>query len=181
MWIALFKRYWQVTIFKDTPANTPYSLLLLGVTAVLYYLMIILQWSIAADNKDITLTGSLFAGIALLLSYVIYTGVLLLVSHRAARFVQSLTCILAGHAIVHVLAFPLLLMTPLFLEAAANQSLGLLIGVIYLAFTLVLTVWQFMVTVHIFKHTLNVNYLAALFASLGLLASNVLIVSLWSG
>ncbi len=38
MWVALNKRYWQVSVFKETPANTPYSPLLLGTIAFCFYI-----------------------------------------------------------------------------------------------------------------------------------------------
>lgn len=180
MWMALLKRYWQVTLFKETPANTPYSLFLLSIISTLFYLIIILQWALAAGDKEFTLTASLFiSALALLLSYVIYTGFLLLIFHQSSRFVQSLSCILAGHTIVHVWAFPLLLITPGLVAMSVTPSLGIVIGTIYLIITLVLTIWQFMVTVHVYKHALDINYFSALLASLGLLACNILMVSLW--
>ncbi len=93
------------------------------------------------------------------------------------RFVQTLTCVLAGHMIVHLFAFPLLAITPWLAGMQIAQPLALLIGVLYLILTLVLTVWQFMITVHIYKHALGIEYFPAVLASLGLLAANILVVS----
>ena len=179
MWAVLIKRYWQVSIFKETPANTPYSWLLLGLTALFFYLLIVLQWMIADVEQLFILSTSLLAGGTLLASYGLYTGALLLAFRVSGRFVQTLTCLLAGHTIVHLFAFPLLLVTPWLAETTIIQPLALLVGVIYLILTLMLTVWQFMVTVHIYKHALAINYLPAVLASFGLLASNILIVSFW--
>jgi len=36
-----------------------------------------------------------------------------------------------------------------------------------------------MVTVHIYKHALSIDYFPAVLASIGLLAFNILIVSFW--
>ena len=41
MWIFILKQYWRVTVFKETPANTPYSVLASGVAALIYFLIII--------------------------------------------------------------------------------------------------------------------------------------------
>lgn len=179
MWVALIKRYWQVSIFKETPANTPYSILLLGMIAVIFFLLIELQWIIADVDQVFSLNISLLAAIALLASYAIYTIALLLAFKKKARIVQTLGCILAGHTVVHLFAFPLLLVTPWLVGTTMYEPLALLVGVLYLILTLILTLWQFMVTVHIYKHALEVDYLPAVLASFGLLASNILIVSFW--
>lgn len=179
MWAALIKRYWDVCVFKETPANTPHSLFLLGIMAFFFLLLLVAQWMIADVEGIFTLGLSVLAGGALLVSYGLYTCALLMAYHLPHRIVQTLTCLLAGHAIVHLLAFPLLLATPWIAESTLVQSLALLVGVIYLVLTLILTIWQFMVTVHIYKHALGVDYFSAVLASFGLLACNILMVSFW--
>lgn len=179
MWIALIKRYWHVSIFKETPANTPYSLLLLGAIALFFFLLVVMQWMIADIEEIFTFNTSLLAAGALLASYGAYTFALLLLFRMSSRTVQTLTCLLAGHAIVHLFAFPLLLVAPWFAEAKIVQPLALLVAVVYLILTFVLTIWQFMITVHIYKHALGIDYFPAVLASFGLIACNILIVSFW--
>ena len=55
----------------------------------------------------------------------------------------------------------------------------LFFGILYLILTLVLTVWKFLITAHIYKHALEVDNLASILASVGLLACNILTVSFW--
>lgn len=179
MWAALFKRYWQVSIFKETPANTPYSILLLAASAFIFFVLIVMQWMIADVDEVFTLGSSFLAAGALLLSYGIYTVVLLSLFRMLNRIVQTLTCLLAGHTIVHVFAFPLLLVAPWLIDANVIQPLALLVAVVYLILTFVLTIWQFMITAHIYKHALGIEYFPAVLASLGLIACNILVVSLW--
>ncbi len=179
MWAGLIKRYWQVSVFKETPANTPYSFLLLGFISFFFFLLIVVQWMIADTDNQLTLNMSLLAAGALLASYGLYTAALLFAYRMPSRIVQTLTCLLSGHTIVHLFAFPLLLVTPWLVDTTIIQPLGLFIGVMYLILTLMLTIWQFMVTVHIYKHALGVDSLPAVLASLGLLACNILIVSFW--
>lgn len=179
MWVALIKRYWQVSIFKETPANTPYSTLLLAATAFVFFLLVVMQWMIADIDEVFTLATSLLAAGALLISYGVYTVIILMLFRKTNRTVQTLTCLLAGHTIVHLFAFPLLLVAPWFVEAKMIQPLALLVAVVYLILTFVLTIWQFMITVHIYKHALGIDYFPAVLASLGLMACNILIVSLW--
>ena len=179
MWAALIKQYWHVSLFKETPANTPYSLVLLGIIAGFFFLLLVMQWLIADLDQLFTLTMSLLAGISLLSCYGLYTFALLAAFRVPNRTVQTLTCLLAGHIIVHLFALPLLLMTPWLADANTTQTLALLVGFVYLILTLILTVWQFMVTIHIYKHALGIDYLPAVLASFGLMACNILIVSFW--
>ena len=179
MWIALIKKYWRVSLFKETPANTPYSVLLLGLIAVFFFLLVVVQWTLADIEQQYSVISSILSGVALVLSYSMYTYVLLFLFQQSNRMVQTLTCLLAGHTIVHLCAFPLLLLVPWFAEAKIVEPLILFIGFVYLILTLILTIWQFMVTVHIYKHALGIGYISSLLASIGLLAFNILVVSIW--
>lgn len=179
MWVALIKKYWQVSIFQETPANTPYSLLLMGLVTVFFYVLIVLQWTIADVEELFTFTTSLLAAATLLASYIAYTYILLLLFRLSSRFVQTLACLLAGHTIVHLFAFPLLLLAPWFADEKMIQPLALFVAVIYLILTFVFTIWQFMITVHIYKHALGIEYFPAVLASFGLIACNILVVSFW--
>ncbi len=179
MWDVILKRYWQVSLFRETPANTPYSPLLLVAIAVCFLVLITTQWIIADVKNEVTLARALFEGTALVLSYVIYTYLLLSIFKKNNRLVQTLSCLFAGHAIVHLCASPLLFAMPILAAEKTNPSLGLVFAVVYLILTLLLTVWQFMLTAYIYKHALEIEYLPAVFASLGLLAANILIISIW--
>ena len=179
MWVELIKRYWQVCLFKEKPENTPYSPLLLGVVASIYYVLNVVQWSLLDADRLFSVEMSLLVGATFIASDTIYTWALLYVSKKSNRMVQSLTCLLAGHAMVHLCAFPLLIIAPWLFETPLIQPIAWLIGILYLVVTLGLTIWQFMVTVYIYKHALAVDYLPATLAGLGLLACNILMVSFW--
>ncbi len=179
MFWTLIKRYWDVSCFKETPDNTPYSLLLLLLVACCFLLLVVMQWMLADVEGLFTFSTALLAGFTLLLSYGLYTLGLLYVFKVSNRTVQGLTCLLAGHALVHLFAFPLLLLAPLFAVAQMPALLAFILGVIYLVLTLALTIWQLMVSVHIYKHALSIAYFPAVLASLGLVACNILMVSLW--
>lgn len=179
MGMAIIKRYWSVSIFKETPANTPYSLGLLLLLAIFFWVLIILQWHLADVDQTLTLSVSCWAGIALVLSYGFYTAILLYLFHVAARTIQTLSCLLACHSIVHVFAFPLLLVAPWLIETTMMRPLALLVAIVYLIITIVLTIWQFMITVHIYKRALMIETLPAILASVGMVAFNILVVSLF--
>ncbi|ARG99750.1 hypothetical protein [Legionella micdadei] len=179
MWEALFKCYWQVAILKKSPENTPYSPFLLGLIAVLFFLLIILQWYLADFKQAFNPFISILAGLSLLCSYFGYTYAILKIYRKTNRSLQTLTALLFCHAIVHFFAFPLLIMTPLLISGDMSQVLGLFLGIVYLVITLLLTIWQFLVTIHIYKQALEVDYVGGVLASFGLLACNILTVSFW--
>ena len=179
MWEALFKRYWQVAILKGSPEDTPYSPLLMILVSLLFFFLIILQWQLADIKETFNIAISILAAVTLLCSYFVYTYVLLKIYRKANRALQTLTSLLACHLIIHFFAFPLLIGAPLFSSTNMNQAMILLIGILYLILTLVLTGWQFLVTIHIYKHALELDNLTAVLASLGLLACNILTVSFW--
>ncbi|MDI9817662.1 MULTISPECIES: hypothetical protein [unclassified Legionella] len=179
MWEALFKRYWLVSTFKESPANTPYSLLLLATVAFLFFILIIWQWFMADMKRQFDLLYSIAAAASLLAAYCLYTFLLLKLNKKKHRIVQTLTSLWASHFIIHLFALPLLLMAPILANANLGSGLILLAGIIYLILTLVLTVWQFLITAYIYRYALDVDYLTSILVSFGLLACNILTVSFW--
>ncbi len=179
MWLALIKQYWNVSVFKQEPSTTPYSPLLLGIVCLVFFVLIVCQWLLSDINHQLTWGMALLIAGSLLMSYAVYTWMLLLMLRLQARFVQTLSCLLAGHTLVHVVAFPLLLMMPLLLGVESAALLGSFVGIVYLVLTLVLAIWQFMVSAYVYKHALGTPYFSAVLASFGLLAFNILIVSFW--
>ena len=177
MWFLLIKQYWQVSLFKRTPAETTYSPLLLSIVGFLYLVLIVGQWIISDIKQQVTLGTALLIAGALILSYVVYTATLLVIFHLPNRIVQTLTSLFSAHAIVHLFVFPLLLLTPLLIETNTAQTFTPLVGVLYLILTLVLTVWQLLISAFIYKHALYVDYLPGAIASIGLLACNILCVA----
>ncbi len=179
MWFALIKQYWNVSLLREKPENTPYSPLLACIVSLVFFVLIILQWMITDISQKLTFGAALLIAGSLILSYVLYTWVLLLLFRLRSRFLQTLSCLLAGHTVVHLVSFPLLLIMPLFLNVHLSPIIGPFIGILYLVLTLILAIWQFMVSAYIYKHALTVSWLAAILAGFGLLASNILTISFW--
>lgn len=181
MWIDLIKKYWLVSCFKTTPENTPCSSLLLGMTACVFYVLVVIQWLMVDVDHEFSFATSLIMAVVLLFSYASYTYGLLFLFRFSHRFLQSLTSLLAGHTIVHLFALPLVLFWwwPWLAKVMEVSPIGLLFGMIYLVLSFILGIWQVMITVHIYKHALNINYFAAVLASFGLIACNILLVSFW--
>jgi fumarate reductase subunit D len=179
MWELLLKRYWLVTTLKEGPENTPYSPFIMGIVSLLFFFLIVVQWHLADLKHVLTISTSILAAITLLISYFSYSYVLLKLNKRETRSLQTVTTLFACHMIIHFFAFPLLFTAPILAQATLSPSAILFIGVVYLLLTIVLTFWQFMVTIHIYKHALEVETLAAALATFGLFACNILIVSFW--
>lgn len=175
---SIFKNYWRLTLFKEGPEDTPHSLFLLVMLAVLFFLLMIWQWFMADVNQELGLSVAIMAGFSLLFSYFIYTFVLLKWHQKTYRIVQTLSSLFAAHLIIHFLAFPLLWIAPLLTHPEA-PVFALFVGILYLLFAIILTAWQFLVTANIYRHALDLTNLASMMASFGLLACNILIVSFW--
>ncbi len=179
MWTALIKQYWQVSLLKETPENTPYSpALLIGIASV-FFCLVAFQWVIVDVEKQFSLPITLLASLSLVASYALYSYALLSAFHLSNRIIQTLTCLLAGHTIIHLLAFPLLLTVSFLVVGDIPHPAKIVVGSVYLLLTLFLTVWQFVLTAYIYKQALSTDYPRALLASVGLLAANILIVSFW--
>jgi len=179
MWEALLKRYWLVTCLKESPANTPYSPVMMIFAAFWFFMVIIIQWYLADIKQQFTLANSILAALTLLCSYFVYTFVILKINRKVNRALQTLTSLLVSHTMIHFFAFPLLLAVPFLAKANLAQPAIVFIGMIYLFLTLSLTLWQFIVTIYIYKKSLDLDSLAATLAGFGLLACNFLTVSFW--
>lgn len=177
--MTLIKQYWNVSLLRQSPADTPYSPMLATFVGVIYLGLIILQWMLTDVSDQLTVIAALAVAGSLMLSYLLYTWIILRLYNLQARLVQTIGCLWAGHAAIHLVAFPLLLVMPLVLKEQTSPAMTSMFGMIFLVFTLVLAIWQFMVSSWIYRLALNVNWFASTLAALGLLASNVLTVSLW--
>ena len=179
MWFILIKQYWNISLLREKPENTPYSPFLSCIVSLVFFAVIILQWMITDISQKLTFGVSFLIAGSLILSYVLYTWVLLFLFRLPSHFLQTLTCLLAGHTVVHLIAFPLLLIMPLFLNEHISPIIGPFVGFLYLVLTLILAIWQFIVSAYIYKHALAVSWLAAILAGFGLLACNILTISFW--
>ena len=175
----VFSYYWQICLLKISPHNTPYSYFLLGLSAFLLALVMVIQWSFSdvVFSDDIYIT--LLAVLSLLLSFYIYCYLVLYFRGRIGRFIQTLTSIFFAYLIIQIIACPLLLLDPYLLHANLKNPVILFFGVIYLFISLGLSVWKFVITAHIFKYALSTTAIQSVLAAFGLLAVNILTVSIW--
>ena len=119
------------------------------------------------------------ASLSLVFSFIIYTVALLFFKGLKTRAVQTVTSLLYVHCIIHLLALPLFIVDPYLTQANLKNPVVLFIGVFYLFVTLGLSIWQFIVTAHVYKFALNCTPIQSVLAAFGLVAVNVLTLSFW--
>ncbi len=175
----LFSYYWNICLFKDSPENTPYSLILLFIGLVLFTSIMSVQWSFSDFDFSNDLLLVFIAGLSLALSFIIYTAMILFLKGLKVRIVQTSTSLLFVHSIIHLLAMPLFIVDPYLTHVNLKNPIFLLIGVLYLFVTLGLSIWQFIVTAHVYKFALNTTPTQSVLAAFGLVAVNVLTLSFW--
>ena len=175
----LFINYWKLTVFKETPDNTPYSPFLLCLSSILFILIMMMQWMWVEEDFASDLLKSGVIAFSLVLSFILYSYVILFFRGLSSRLVQTTTCLFFSQIIIHGLASPLFLLDPYLAQANLRNPFLLLIGVFYLFITLGLSVWQFVITAHIYRYALDTSALQSVMASFGLIAVNILTISFW--
>ncbi|MCE3046095.1 MULTISPECIES: hypothetical protein [Legionella] len=176
MWKHILQRYWKVTTLKESPAQTPYSLYLLVILTLLFFIVVSVQWSLVAPKKQAFQVPFLAAAI-LLGTYFIYTLFLLYLAGKSERLVQTVSSLYVTYLIIHLLAFPLIFFSQIMLGEQINNLLMLLLLLIYLVAALFLTGWQFLVTANIYRHALDLSFVNGILACLGLMAFSLLTLS----
>ena len=175
----IFNHYWELCLLKESPENTTYSRSLMVLSGILFVLIMVIQWNFSYfDFSDDLLVNFLMA-FSLLLSYLVYTYIVLFFRGLPERLVQTLSCLFCTQIIMHILASPLLLFSPYLAHPNLKNPLLLFIGVLYLFFSLGLSVWQFVITAHIYKYALSTSAIQSVLAAFGLIAVNILTLSLW--
>lgn len=175
MWYQIVQNYWRVTVMRDTPANTPYSPTMLALASFLFLLIVSVQRALAV--KDADLASSLAGGIIILFSYYLYTYVVLRMSAKKNRFVQTLSCLLFSYLIIHLMAFPLIIITQ-YLVGQENSLVVVYILMILFLCALFLAIWQFLVTASIFRHALDLSFFQGIMVCLGLVGFSIVILSI---
>lgn len=179
MWRSLIRCFWELARFKKPPGILPYSFFLLFLVSFLYFILMVCQWGLVNEENKFSGFQIFFAGLSLLGVYYLYSFILLRFNNKIHRWVQTVIALIGSHFIIHVFALPLVFIAPFIQTILQNRSLTFLVGFIYLIITISLTIWQFLITGFIYKHALEIDNLPSLLASFGLLAFNILTVSLW--
>lgn len=169
--------YWNICLLKESPENTPYSIARLFLSGIILALLMAMEWNFSSlvSSTDIGLT--LLVATSLIFSYVIYTYIVLRLKGLASRSVQTVTVLFSTSIIIHLLVVPLLFFAPYLAQIHLNNLLSLFLGIIYLFLSIAFSVWQFVITAHIYKNALNITSMQSVLVAFGLIAVNILTVS----
>ena len=173
----ILDRYWDICLLKESPENTPYSIIRIFLSGVLLALIMVIEWNFSYFNASLDIGANLLVAISLILSYVIYTYIILFLRGLTPRLVQTVTALFYSSVIIHILVAPLLFLAPYLSQSHLKNPLLLFLGVLYLFLSIGLSVWQFVITAHIYKYALNTTPIQSVLAAFGLIAVNILTVS----
>lgn len=174
----IFDRYWDICLLKESPENTPYSITRMVLSAVLLALLMTIEWDYSYFNSSEEMINNVFISVCLIISYIIYTYLALFFKGLTPRLVQTATSLYCINIIIHILVIPLLIIAPYLSLANLRNPLFLFIGIFYLFLSLGLSVWQFVITAYIYKFALNITAIQSALAAFGLIAVNILTISL---
>lgn len=169
--------YWDICLLKESPENTPYSITLMFLSGLLLVLIMIIEWSFSELTASSDLGSALLTATGLTFSYALYTYMVLFLRGLNARLVQTVTTLLCTNIIIHILVVPLLFAAPYLAQSHLKNPVLLFLGVLYLFFSIGLSVWQFVITAHIYKHALSTTPIQSVLVAFGLIAVNILTVS----
>ncbi len=156
-----FRKIWWVVILRRSPEDLAYSRTMLVLCLVLVFIG---QW--IAKEQSIP-DASMLQWSSLIVILVLVRLVPFILLNKTARAVQSLTALFGSDLII---SFPLLL--ALVVMDASQQSM-LLSGLFLLVQT-----WRFIVSVFIYKCSLDLDWIKAALLVLGLSILNILCVTL---
>ncbi|KTD41519.1 hypothetical protein [Legionella parisiensis] len=174
----IFDRYWDICLLKESPENTPYSITRMILSAFLLVILMTIEWDYSYFNSSEDLINNLYISVCLIISYIVYTYLALFFKGLPARLVQTVTSLYCINIIIHILVIPLLIIAPYLSLVNLRSPLFLFIGILYLFLSLGLSVWQFVITAHIYKFALNITAIQSVLAAFGLIAVNILTISL---
>lgn len=173
----ILDRYWDICLLKESPENTPYSIARIFLSGIFLALIMVTEWNYSYFAASTDWGANLFVATCLILSYVIYTYIILFLKGYAPRLVQTVTSLFYTNIIIHLLVAPLLFIAPYLSQIHLKNPLLLFLGILYLFLSIGLSVWQFVITAHIYKHALSTTAIQSVIAAFGLIAVNILTVS----
>ncbi|STY29089.1 Uncharacterised protein [Legionella wadsworthii] len=174
----IFDCYWDICLLKESPENTAYSSPRMILCGILLALLMTMEWDYSSITSSEEMVNNLIISISIIISCILYTYLLLYIKGLTQRLVQTVTSLYIINIIIHILVLPLLIISPYLSLFNLKNPFILFLGIIYLFLSLGLSVWQFIITAHIYKFALNATAIQSVFAAFGSIAVNILIISL---
>lgn len=152
--------FWDVCLLRKKPGDMPYSPVLLGLLLVAGMIIDNINLGFALPGAGLfQVAGTVLAHTTVLLGSL---SALMVLTGYMARVVQTLTALTGSGLIISLIAMPLIMLSSL------SQQLAMTLAMLLL----VLNIWSLAVTMHIFRHALEIKLILA-----GLLAIGYFLLS----
>jgi hypothetical protein len=154
--MTVLQKLLAMMILKSAPQDLPYSLPFAVKVTVVYLLsgVVVLQTTLGPED--------MLAGLLLgLLVQVAFTYLVLRALNRSARFVQTVSAIIAVSLLFNLLSWPV------FIVVADSNAAETMKAMMSFMFLLIIS-WEVLVKAHIFRHALEMKMFGALALSFSL-------------
>ena len=154
--MSVLQKLLALMILKSAPQDLPYSPQFAVQMAIVYIFsgLVVLQSTLSPDD----MLGGLLLGLFVQL---VFTYLVLRALNRSARFVQTISAMLAVSILFNLLSWPVFIVVA---DAAATEGLK---ATMSLMFLLIIS-WEVLVKAYIFRHALEMKMLSALALSFSL-------------
>ena len=158
---AILQLYWNLCRFKAKPSDVPHSWFLLGVVALINYLLglwgIVMEAGWAAGLWKPIILSLVFLGVYGLVIYVIHR-----IRRVGERFVQVMSGLLGAGAIISLLSMIVTAVLGAMILSLPGTFLATLSHVIMYGLMTAFYVWYIAIEVMIFKYSLELRIFGAL-------------------
>lgn len=143
-------------ILKSAPQDLPYSPQFAVKVAVVYILsgIVVLQSTLSPDD----MLGGLVLGLVVQAAF---TYLVLRMLNRSARFVQTISAVVAVSIFFNLLSWPVFIVVA---DTAAPETMKAIMSFLFL----LIISWEVLVKAHIFRHALEMRMFGALALSFSL-------------
>ena len=154
--MSVLQKLLALMILKSAPQDLPYSPQFAVQMAIVYIFsgLVVLQSTLSPDD----MLGGLLLGLFVQL---VFAYLVLRALNRSARFVQTISAMLAVSILFNLLSWPVFIVVA---DAAATEGLK---ATMSLMFLLIIS-WEVLVKAYIFRHALEMKMLSALALSFSL-------------
>jgi hypothetical protein len=154
--MSVLQKLLALMILKSAPQDLPYSPQFAVQMAIVYIFsgLVVLQSTLSPDDMLAGLLLGLFVQL-------VFTYLVLRALNRSARFVQTISAMLAVSILFNLLSWPVFIVVA---DAAATEGLK---ATMSLMFLLIIS-WEVLVKAYIFRHALEMKMLSALALSFSL-------------
>jgi hypothetical protein len=155
--MSVLQKILAMLLLKSAPQDLPYSPQFPVQMALVYVFsgVLVLQTTINPDD----LLGGLLLSLA---TQFLFTYIVLGALDKAARFVQTMSAILAVSIMFNLLSWPVFIIIT---DSTASESLKSTMSLLFLF----IMSWEVLVKAHIFRHALEMRMFSALALSFSLL------------